>query len=76
MTEYISSLRKMETVAEKRDNKGFWNRCAKLYDFEIDCFSGKAYAEMYRMMANSLLPDMDVLEVATGTGLIAIISKK
>ena len=59
-------------MAENRDNKGFWNRCAKLYDFEINRFSGKAYAEMYRMMANSLLPDMDVLEVATGTGLIAI----
>ena len=27
---------------------------------------------MYRMMAASLSPDMDVLEVATGTGLIAI----
>ena len=57
---------------EKRDNKSFWNRYAKLYDFEINRFSGKAYAEMYRFMANSLSPDMDVLEVATGTGLIAI----
>jgi len=27
---------------------------------------------MYRLMAGSLSPDMDVLEVATGTGLIAI----
>ena len=57
---------------EKRDNKGFWNRYAKLYDFEINRFSGKAYAEMYRMMVASLSPNMDVLEVATGTGLIAI----
>ena len=56
---------------EKRDNKGFWDRYAKLYDFEINRFSGRAYAEMYRMMARSLSPDMDVLEVATGTGLIA-----
>ena len=56
---------------KKRDNSWFWNRYAKLYDFEISRFSGKAYKEMYRMMANSLSPDMDVLEVATGTGLIA-----
>ena len=54
------------------DNKVFWNRYARLYDFEIKRFSGKAYAEMYRLMAGSLSPDMDVLEVATGTGLIAL----
>ena len=57
---------------KKRDNKNVWNRYAKLYDFEINRFSGKAYAKMYRMMANTLSSDMDVLEVATGTGLIAI----
>jgi ubiquinone/menaquinone biosynthesis C-methylase UbiE len=59
-------------MSEKRDNKWFWNRYAKFYDFEIIRFSGKAYAEMYRLMARSLTPDMNVLEVATGTGLIAI----
>ena len=59
-------------AANKRDNKGFWNRYAKLYDFEINRFSGKAYREMYRLMAGSLSPDMVVLEVATGTGLIAV----
>ena len=57
---------------KKRDNKSFWNQYAKLYDFEINRFSGKAYAEMVRLMANVLTPDMDVLEVATGTGLIAV----
>jgi len=57
---------------EKSDNKSFWNRYAKLYDFEINQFSGKAYTDMYRMMASTLSHDMDVLEVATGTGLIAI----
>jgi len=56
---------------EKRDNKKWWNRYAKLYDFEINRFSGKAYKEMYRMMASVLSSDIDVLEVATGTGLIA-----
>ncbi|HCC35315.1 MAG TPA: class I SAM-dependent methyltransferase, partial [Ruminococcaceae bacterium] len=50
----------------------FWNRYARLYDFEINRFNGKAYEQMYRLMANSLTRDMDVLEIATGTGLIAI----
>lgn len=54
------------------DNKNFWNRYAKLYDFEINRFSGKAYKEMYRLMAGVLSSDLDVLEVATGTGLIAV----
>ncbi|MCL1919049.1 MAG: methyltransferase domain-containing protein [Peptococcaceae bacterium] len=57
---------------EKRDNKEFWNRYSKLYDFEINKFSGKAYTEMYRLMASALSADMDVLEIATGTGLIAV----
>ena len=55
-----------------RDNKGFWNRYARLYNFEINRFNGKAYEQMYRLMANSLTRDMDVLEIATGTGLIAV----
>ena len=59
-------------MEKKRDNKGFWNRYAKLYDFEINRFSGKAYNEIYRLMASVLSADMDVLEVATGTGLIAV----
>ena len=59
-------------MSVKRGNKGFWNRYAKLYDFEINRFNGKAYSAMYRFMANALSPDMNVLEVATGTGLIAI----
>jgi len=61
-----------DVMDKKRDNKNFWNRYAKLYDFEINSFSGKAYSEMYRLMAGSLSTDMDVLEVATGTGLIAV----
>lgn len=59
-------------MEKKSDNKSFWNRYAKLYDFEIKRFSGKAYADMYLMIGSSLTPDMNVLEVATGTGLIAI----
>lgn len=43
-------------------NKGFWNRYAKLYDFEISRFNRAAYAEMYRLMAAALSKDMRVLE--------------
>jgi len=56
---------------KKHDNKGFWNRYAKLYDFEINHTSKAAYKEMYRLMAKRLSPRMDILEVATGTGLIS-----
>ena len=59
-------------MGNKRNNKGFWNRYAKLYDFEINRFSSKAYSVMYHNMASSLSPDMEVLELATGTGLISI----
>lgn len=54
------------------DNIGFWNRYARLYDFEIHPANGSAYRQMYRLMSYVLTKDMDVLEVATGTGLIAI----
>ena len=53
------------------DNKRFWNRYARLYDVEINLFSKAAYQQMYTMMLDALTPDMEVLEVATGTGLIA-----
>lgn len=54
------------------DNERFWSHYAKLYDFEVDRFSHRAYERMYRLMSESLDPGMDVLEVATGTGLIAL----
>ena len=59
-------------AAKKRNNKRFWDLYARVYDFEINRFSGNAYRKMYRLMADSLSADMDVLEVATGTGLIAV----
>lgn len=55
-----------------KTNKTFWSRYAKLYDFEIDRFNRPAYAEMYRLISHALSKDMRVLEIATGTGLIAI----
>lgn len=53
-------------------NRKFWDRYAKLYDWEVLRFSGKAYKEVYQSMAKVLTKDMHVLEIATGTGLIAV----
>ena len=50
-----------ESMGEKHNNKGFWDHYARLYDFEINRFSGDV-----------LTLDMDVLEIATETGLIAV----
>jgi ubiquinone/menaquinone biosynthesis C-methylase UbiE len=54
------------------DAKRFWSRYAKLYDFEISRTSKTAYKRMYALMADALSASMDVLELATGTGLIAV----
>lgn len=62
----------MEKTTEHKDNRKFWDRYAKLYDFEISRFNAHAYKEMYQMMADALSTEMKVLEIATGTGLIAI----
>ena len=43
-----------------------------MYDFEIDRFNRSAYSEMYRLMSGALTKEMKVLEIATGTGLIAV----
>jgi ubiquinone/menaquinone biosynthesis C-methylase UbiE len=53
------------------DNKSFWNRFAGLYDFIIKK-DANAYQEMYRLMAEDLRPNMEVLELATGPGVIAL----
>ena len=59
-------------MKKKQDNKNFWNRYAKLYDFEIHKFSSSAYSEIYRLMSAVLTKEMRVLEIATGTGLMAL----
>ena len=56
----------------QKNNKGFWNRYAKLYDYEVLKFSKAAYSEIYKRISNTLTKEMDVLELATGTGLIAL----
>ena len=58
-------------VMEDKNNRKFWDRYARFYDAEVLRFSRPAYAEMYRLMSEILKKDMDVLELATGTGLIA-----
>lgn len=68
LNQNVNSL--FSEVSRRNDHKSFWNRY--VYDFEINRFSGKAYEQIYRLMAQSLSPDMDVLEAATGTGLIAL----
>jgi ubiquinone/menaquinone biosynthesis C-methylase UbiE len=55
-----------------KDSRRFWSRYARLYDFEINRFSAQAYQQMYGYIAKALQPEMDVLEIATGTGLIAL----
>ena len=55
-----------------QNNKNFWNRYAKIYDIEIDRFNRSAYSEMYRLISGVLTKEMKVLEIATGTGLIAV----
>ena len=59
-------------MKKEAKNEKFWNRYAKLYDAEVLRFSGAAYVEMYRNMAKVITKDMKVLEIATGTGLIAV----
>ena len=59
-------------MSKSKDNKKVWDRYAKIYDYEITRFNGKAYGEMYRLISHTLTKDMRVLEIATGTGLIAI----
>ena len=59
-------------MKNETNNRKFWNRYAKLYDFEINRFNRPAYTEMYRLISESLSKEMKVLEIATGTGLIAI----
>jgi ubiquinone/menaquinone biosynthesis C-methylase UbiE len=56
----------------ERDNRRFWGRYARFYDLEVLHTSREAYERVSQMILDSLRPDMDVLEVATGTGLIGL----
>ena len=56
----------------EHDNRKFWGRYSRLYDFEVLHTSREAYGQVGRMISEALGPVMDVLEGATGTGLIAL----
>lgn len=72
MVLYYFNLFERKLNLKQRNNRKFWDRYARLYDFEINRFNRKAYKKMYHLIAGSLSPHMNVLEIATGTGLIAI----
>lgn len=53
------------------DGKNYWEKNSGIYDFIIKK-DKKAYEEMYTFIRKRLNKTMDVLELATGTGLIAV----
>ena len=56
---------------KEKDNKGFWNRWAKRYDFAMSG-DGRTYAQIVSRMKKVLSKDMAVLELACGTGLLSV----
>lgn len=56
---------------KEKDNKGFWDRWAKRYDFAM---SGdrKMYASLVSRMKRTLSRNMTILELACGTGLLSV----
>lgn len=52
-------------------NRKFWNRSARIYDRYMRG-DAAVYDEVYRLSRARLRSDMEVLELATGTGLIAL----
>ncbi|OUQ26964.1 SAM-dependent methyltransferase [Flavonifractor sp. An135] len=53
------------------DNKRFWNRCSKYYPGFIR-HSKKTYRQIHKAIRPFLTRDMDVLELACGTGELSI----
>ncbi len=52
----------------KTDNKAFWQRCAKLYGPVMERSGMKLYRDICRRIQPCLSRDMNVLELACGTG--------
>ncbi len=50
-------------------DKSFWDGLAKIYNGMLE--KGKAYLKLYSLIRGSLTKDMNVLEIGTGTGMIA-----
>lgn len=53
------------------NGKSYWEKTSGIYDFIIKK-DKKAYEEMYSLIRKRLNKSMEVLELATGTGLIAV----
>ncbi len=53
------------------NDKKFWDSQAKTYDKVVKLLTRNQYEAMYQFIAEPLSQDMEVLEVATGTGLVA-----
>ncbi len=56
---------------EDQANRSFWNRFSGLYDLFMRK-DKNTYNQMYSLIRERVNPDMHVLELATGTGLISI----
>lgn len=56
---------------KEKDNKGFWDRWAKRYDFVMSKDS-RTYAQIVGRMKRVLDRKMTVLELACGTGLLSV----
>lgn len=56
---------------EEKDNKGFWDRWAKRYDFVMSK-DGRTYVQIVGLMKRRLGREMTVLELACGTGLLSV----
>ncbi len=54
-----------------KDDKKFWDSQAKSYDMVVKFLTRNQYKVMYEFIEAPLTDAMDVLEVATGTGLVA-----
>nr|WP_307990806.1 methyltransferase domain-containing protein [uncultured Niameybacter sp.] len=61
----------MKEKAKMPNNIEFWGRMAKVYDLFMKK-DAKAYEIMYDLIRSRLNPEMRVLELATGTGEIAL----
>ena len=53
---------------KRQDNKGFWQRVAGLYGPFMERSNRALYAEICRAIRSRLRPDMEVLELACGSG--------
>lgn len=54
-----------------KDNKGFWDRVAGLYD-RLMSGDKDTYARILKQMKSKLNRNMDVLELACGTGILSV----